>query len=149
MNKLFKSLLAFFLLSSFAFGIDISGFYALEKDEKGNRDIVEVFKKDDIFYAFGFANQQNIQDDTKKGKIFLWAKCQNDECKGEIYSFTKKKVYPILLSKDLEGLKIKIDVFFGPKLKWQSLNQEQIQNYSDKRITMDSLDLTLFNKDAL
>ncbi len=146
----FKFLILTFLFISYL-NAYISGIYLMQNDEKEKENIVEIFKKEDKFYAFGFARSDGsinedldsknpnkaLQNRKIRGSVFLELECKNEkQCYGEIYSFNKAKFYPVKAELKDEILEVKIDLLFAPKIKFKKLSQKEALNFQDKRLNI-------------
>lgn len=151
----FKFFCCLIISSVFAFGNDVAGIYLLPKDSKNRQSIVEIFEKDNKFYGFGFATTDGINTDLDvnnpderlknrpiRGSIFLNMDCANSQCIGKIYSFEKGKTYPIKTKlKNNNTLEIKVDVFFGPTLVWEKLDNTESSKYDNRKLDKNKIEI--------
>ncbi|MWV61794.1 DUF2147 domain-containing protein [Helicobacter saguini] len=151
--------LALLLALNVAFAVDISGVYALTFGE--TESYVEVFKKNNKYYAVGFANKDGseggkdvnnpdpkLRDRNLHRVVFMWNLVEEKENKfedGTIYNHKDGKLYhasakldgnilKVVASKDSAGI-------FGKTLKWRKLNANELSAIADKRIDVNTLDI--------
>ncbi|RDU69594.1 DUF2147 domain-containing protein [Helicobacter cholecystus] len=144
MKKIFLAL----LLGCFAFGEEICGYYILEKNDTGNQTIVEIFQKDNQYYAYGFANtdgsvsydennpNEKLRGRPLRGVVFLWGLTkEGDEYDGgKIYNYANGKTYSASAKLEGDTLKVRATVWtFGKTLIWKKLSDEQVEQYLGKK----------------
>lgn len=142
-----------FMAFNIAFGRDISGLYDMTID--GNHNYVEVFKKNNKYYAVAFSNKQEIQKgennkqkvQSDKNSIFVWNLEEKSEGKyknGKILNLKNGKIYfasakydggeilKVRASEDAAGVA-------GKTLKWRKLNDSEIKILQDRRVDIEKL----------
>ena len=160
-----KKILKFIIFANVLFNVaifnvlcaaDISGLYALPYGK--SETYVEIFKRDNKYYALGFANKEgtkagkdihnphpHLRDRELHGTIFMWnlEEIKDGEyANGKIYNNNNGKTYHIkaklaadalnvVASKDKKGV-------MGKTLKWRKLTPKEIESLKDKRINTES-----------
>lgn len=157
MKKVFLSL----AMGAFAFAQGICGYYILEKNDKGNQSIVEVFQKDGKYYAYGFANtdgsvsydvnnpDEKLKNRPLNGAVFMWGlvKDGDEYDDGKIYNNANGKTYSASAKLEGDTLKVRATVWgFGKTLTWKRLSDEQVAPYLDKKPDLQEVIATIPTK---
>ncbi len=150
MKKLVAGLLCSAVL---AFG-DIQGYYITHIGESGRQSIVEFFKKNGKFYAYGFANvdgsgpkkdihnpDPKLKERYDKGAVFVYGLKEdkpNVYTGGQVYNYDDGKIYNLKITQEKDGkltLRASIDKLgmMGQTLTWIPLTPEQIQKYEGEK----------------
>lgn len=138
---------------------DLNGYYLTDKDDEGKQSIVEIFERDGVFYAYGFATTDGrvsydahnpdakLRGREMGGVVFLWGlKPDGNEWDGgRIYNYVTGKTYDAKAwFKDENNLKIKASVWgFGKTLDWKRLSDEEVKQYLSTKPTMDKVISTI------
>lgn len=153
-----KKLALSFLLTVFAFGEGISGYYLLEKDDEGKQAIIEIFEKDGKYYAYGIGNNDgtfsrdvNNPDEKLKGRslrgvVFMWGLIQdgNEWDDGKIYNTSNGKTYSASAKLEGDTLKVKATVWgFGKTLTWKKLGTEDVIPFLENKPEMEDVVSTI------
>lgn len=139
------------LCSSVVFAQGICGYYLMEKDDSGNQTVVEVFQKDQKYYAYGFANTDgSVSYDTKNpdeslrnrslsGVVFMWdlKKDGDGYDGGKIYNNQTGKTYGASAKLEGDTLRVKATIWgFGKTLVWTRMSEEQVAPFLEKKPNM-------------
>lgn len=147
MRRLLKYSIIVFLFSQ-CFGQDLIGYYMTHKGESGRQAIVEFFKKDNKYYAYGFANldgsppKEDINNENPalrkridKTTVFVFDLVRDGSSdvyeNGKVYNFDTGKIYyaKITLKGDTLELRASIDKMglVGETKIWRRLSDEEIK----------------------
>ncbi len=138
---------------------DISGIYVVTSNNQ--ESYIEIFKKNEQFYAVGFANKDNIDsgNDIKnpnpqlrnrpiRGIVFLWglrAKNNKEYYGGKIYNFSNGMQYYANMEQNGNILKVRVSKdskgLFGKTLKWRKATHEEVSHIESKRLDINTLEL--------
>ncbi|RDU67597.1 DUF2147 domain-containing protein [Helicobacter didelphidarum] len=142
---------------------DISGVYSVIHD--GKESYTEIFKKNNKFYAVGFANknksnesQENTLDINNpnpelrtrpmRGVVFMWnlvAKNEKEYIRGKLYRFDNGKEYHVNAKQDGNILKLRISKdskgTMGKTIQWRKMNLDEIKSIQAERLDIDTLEL--------
>ncbi|RDU66207.1 DUF2147 domain-containing protein [Helicobacter didelphidarum] len=146
-------------LFNMVWAVDISGIYKVEFE--GKETYVEIFKKNNKFYAVGFANKDGVSSDKDlknpnpalrdrdvRGSVFVWnltKKSAGEYAGGRIYSFSNGGEYHASAKFDGNILKLKASKdsmgFFGKTFEWHKLSDTEIEPLQSRRIDVNTLTL--------
>lgn len=137
----------------------LEGYYLTHPNERGVQAVVEIFQKDQKYFAYGFANtdgsaskDQNNPDEKLRGRdmngvIFVWnlVKDKNEWSGGKIYNYANGKTYDASAWFDKNGdLVVKASVWgFGKKLIWKKITQEEAEKYFSTKPSLQTVLQTL------
>ncbi len=137
-----------------AFSAELEGYYMTHKGEKGQQSIVEFFKKDGKYYAYGFANvdgsppKKDVNNENPalrnrfdKGSIFVYNLVRDGSSdtykNGKVYNFDAGKTYyaKITLKGDTLELRGSIDKsgVMGETKIWKKLSDEEVKPYLSQK----------------
>ncbi len=128
---------------------ELTGYFITHVGQSGRQSVVEFFKKDNMYYAYGFANtdgsgpkedvmNQNpkMRNRVDKGSVFIYnlKKDGKHYTGGMIYNFDDGKEYYVKISfKDKDTLELRASVdktgFLGESFVWKRLNGTQEKEY--------------------
>lgn len=149
-----KKILIFLLLSIFGFSRDISGLYDMSFD--GNDNYVEVFKKNNKYYALAFSNKKELESgENNKQKVqnnpqsvFVWNLSETKDEKftnGKIRNLKNGRIYHISAKVDGQDLIVKVSEdnagILGLSMKWRALNSDEIKLLQSRRVDISKLTL--------
>lgn len=149
------SILLAFILQVMAFAVDISGLYNMTYE--GQENYVEVFKKNNKYYAVAFSNKKEVNEginnkeavESSDKSVFIWnleEKKQGRFTNGRIYNFKNGKIYYVKAKVDKNDiLKVTISEdaggVLGKTLKWKRLTQSEIDSLQSRRVDVNKLKL--------
>lgn len=147
-------LLSLSLCASLAFGAELEGYYMTHKGEKGQQSIVEFFKKDGKYYAYGFANvdgsgpKKDVNNENPalrnrydKGSVFVYNLVRDGSSDvfkdGRVYNFDAGKTYyaKVTLKGDTLELRGSIDKsgLMGETKIWKRLSDSEVKPYLSQK----------------
>lgn len=136
------------------FGADLEGYYMTHKGEKGQQSIVEFFKKDGKYYAYGFANVDGsapkkdihnknsaLRNRLDKGSVFIYNLVRDGSSdvfkNGRVYDFDSGKEYyaKATLKGDTLEFRGSIDKsgLMGETKIWKKLSDKEVQPYLSQK----------------
>ncbi|MWV62722.1 DUF2147 domain-containing protein [Helicobacter saguini] len=150
-----KKILLVIILLNVVFAYDISGLYDMSFG--GNDNYVEVFKKNNKYYAVAFTNKEEIQKgennkqnvEASKYSVFVWNLLETTKGKyenGKILDMLHKHIYyasakydggkflEVRVSEDKKGI-------LGMTLKWRKLDSKEIESLKSRRVDINKLAL--------
>lgn len=152
--RVLKILLATTLLQISVFSAELEGYYMTHKGEKGQQSIVEFFKQDGKYYAYGFANvdgslpKKDSNNENKalrnrydRGSVFVYNLTRDGNTdtfiNGKVYNFDSGKIYfaKITLKDDILELKGSIDSLgmLSETKIWKKLSDSEVAPYLSKK----------------
>lgn len=148
------SLFSLLFCTHLLFGAELEGYYMTHKGEKGQQSIVEFFKKDGKYYAYGFANvdgsgpKKDVNNENKalrnrydKGSVFVYNLVRDGKSDvfkdGKVYNFDAGKTYyaKVTLKGDILELRGSIDKsgFMGETKIWHRLSDLDVKPYLSQK----------------
>lgn len=150
--------MAYFIMLNIALAADISGIYSIQFSDVDS--YVEVFKKNEKYYAVRFANRDgssekdtknpnpNLRDRDLHKVVFLWNLEETKENKfenGSIYNFKLGKVMHAKAKLEGDILKVSVSLdsigIFGRTLKWRKLSNSEVSAIQSKRLDVNTLQI--------
>nr|QGT50518.1 hypothetical protein Helico5904_1900 [uncultured Helicobacter sp.] len=149
MRKLLKYSVIVFLFGQ-CFAQDLVGYYMTHKGESGRQAIVEFFKKDNKYYAYGFANLDGappkkdihnenpaLRDRIDKTTVFIFDLVRDGSSNtykdGRVYNFDTGKIYYAKITLKDNGLELRGSVdkmgLVGETKVWRRLSDEEIKHW--------------------
>lgn len=137
-----------------AYGAELEGYYMTHKGESGQQSIVEFFKHNGKYYAYGFANVDGsapkkdinnpnpaLKNRYDRGSVFVYNLVRDGKSdvfkNGEVYNFDAGKTYyaKITLKGDTLELRGSIDKsgIVGETKIWKKLSKEEVMPFLDKK----------------
>ncbi|PAF52037.1 DUF2147 domain-containing protein [Helicobacter sp. 13S00477-4] len=152
-----KKLATIFLaLIGFIYANDLNGIYITHIGDSGTQSIVQFFKYNDKYYAYGFANvdgsppkkdihnpNPNLRDRLDKGVIFVYDLTKDGKIykNGKIYNFDNGKTYYLKITPEKNQLKLRATIdksgLMGETLIWKKLPEEETQKYIPQNISLE------------
>ncbi|PAF43707.1 DUF2147 domain-containing protein [Helicobacter sp. 11S03491-1] len=155
MKKLFIVLFCFI---GFVGANDISGFYLTHGGKDKTQAIVEFFKYNNKYYAYGFANIDgsqprkdihnpniNLRNRLDKGVVFVFDLVKNgDNYKnGKIYNFDNGKTYYLKITPENNELQLRASIdktgFMGENLIWKKLSENEVKKYLPQKPPLEEI----------
>ncbi|PAF42140.1 hypothetical protein BJI48_07340 [Helicobacter sp. 11S02596-1] len=135
-----------------AFAGDLNGFYLTHIGDSGRQSVVEFFKHDGKYYAYGFANVDGsspkkdihnpnpaLKERLDRGTVFVYdlLKDGKNYKNGKIYNFDNGKTYYLKITPEKDQLKLRASIdktgLMGETLIWKKLSNEEAQKYLSEK----------------
>ncbi|PAF49277.1 hypothetical protein BKH41_03920 [Helicobacter sp. 12S02232-10] len=142
----------FILLMAMAWAGDLNGIYITHIGDSGRQSIVEFFKHNGKYYAYGFANVDGskpkkdihnpnpaLKERFDKGTVFVYdlVRDGNTYKNGKIYNFDNGKTYYLKITLEKDDLKLRASIdksgLMGETLIWKKLSEQEAQKYLSQK----------------
>lgn len=136
-----------------SFGSELEGYYMTHKGVSGQQSIIEFFKLNDKYYAYGFVNVDGsppkkdvknpnpaLRNRTDKGVVFMYNLVRDGDSDvfkdGRAYDFDGHTYnVKITIVKNELQLRFSVDKsgFIGETKVWRRLSQEEVKPYLSQK----------------
>lgn len=134
---------------------EIEGYYLTHVNEKGKQSIVEIFKHNGKYFAYGFATtdgspsideknpDEKLRGRKMSGVVFVWNLVQDKKewSGGKIYNYASGKTYDASAWFDKKGdLIVKASVWgFGKEFVWKKMSEKEVEQYLGTKPSMEKV----------